>query len=337
MVDVATQQRQDGRKINRKRLALEKSVMQALNKWDDLVVANYKAALLAGAAGRYSITADDRDALQLLLDEHYQAVIDAFAPFVVARRTKKSAKADGEVTREVNNVTDQIISLLVALVAAQAPQHVNAIVGTTEDDAAAAYTEARELAVEEAAETGLPIAEATIIASAVRILRKRLASRVGIRAITETTWVAEGTRATEAQTVGNRMADALRREADAINADNQPLAAREAAVVGELADMTPSHDADLHADLADNGAQLMTAGAAGALVAIANNMIEQTKTWLTMLDNRVRPTHRQAEGQTVRVSDTFSVGKSQMLYPGDRSFGAPMDEIVNCRCYVYYS
>jgi hypothetical protein len=52
--------------------------------------------------------------------------------------------------------------------------------------------------------------------------------------------------------------------------------------------------------------------------------------WLSLHDDRVRPTHAIADGQTVPVSRPFYVGGWPMLFPGDPA--APPDEVINCRC-----
>ena len=59
-----------------------------------------------------------------------------------------------------------------------------------------------------------------------------------------------------------------------------------------------------------------------------------TKTWVAVEDERTRPTHSDADGQTVAREEYFSVGDDQLLYPGDPD-GSP-EEIINCRCTVIY-
>lgn len=52
--------------------------------------------------------------------------------------------------------------------------------------------------------------------------------------------------------------------------------------------------------------------------------------WLSMRDNKVRPTHDMAHGQVVRGDQKFTVGGYQCDYPGDH--GLPPEERINCRC-----
>lgn len=54
------------------------------------------------------------------------------------------------------------------------------------------------------------------------------------------------------------------------------------------------------------------------------------KRWDAREDNRDRPAHRAADGQTVLVSSPFQVGGEQLMWPGDAT-GAP-DNVINCRC-----
>lgn len=56
------------------------------------------------------------------------------------------------------------------------------------------------------------------------------------------------------------------------------------------------------------------------------------KRWYTMMDDRVRETHRYLEGQTVGLDDLFYTDDGDSaLFPG--GFSLP-DNNVNCRCFV---
>lgn len=56
------------------------------------------------------------------------------------------------------------------------------------------------------------------------------------------------------------------------------------------------------------------------------------KTWVTMGDSRVRIWHQQANFQTVPVGEPFIVHGESLMYPGDMSLGASLDNVSGCRC-----
>ena len=61
------------------------------------------------------------------------------------------------------------------------------------------------------------------------------------------------------------------------------------------------------------------------------------KQWLTMKDERVRPTHIEVDDAILPIDEPFVVGDSLMMYPMDVStFGASVSETANCRCAVKY-
>ena len=61
------------------------------------------------------------------------------------------------------------------------------------------------------------------------------------------------------------------------------------------------------------------------------------KTWLTMLDDKVRLTHSEVEGQTIDIDALFYVGDSLMRFPHDLSESPNPKEVIGCRCSVQYS
>ena len=55
-----------------------------------------------------------------------------------------------------------------------------------------------------------------------------------------------------------------------------------------------------------------------------------------MRDERVRDTHAEIDGVTIPINDAFVVGNSLMDYPMDTSYGADLEEVINCRCGCIY-
>lgn len=54
------------------------------------------------------------------------------------------------------------------------------------------------------------------------------------------------------------------------------------------------------------------------------------KKWLSLHDDRVRDTHRTADGQIQLASEPFTVGGALLMFPCDPN--GPIGETVNCRC-----
>ena len=69
----------------------------------------------------------------------------------------------------------------------------------------------------------------------------------------------------------------------------------------------------------------------------AVNSGKTKKTWLTMLDDKVRQTHNEVEGQTIGIDELFTVGDSLMKFPHDLSEAPNPKEVIGCRCAVEYS
>lgn len=102
-------------------------------------------------------------------------------------------------------------------------------------------------------------------------------------------------------------------------------------------------------------AELVKAAEAGILVSapvglasFATNVVEAirnrlsrhrrapVKEWVTMGDSRVRPGHRAADSQQVPSDQPFMVAGERLMHPGDRSLGASIGNVINCRCSAVY-
>lgn len=69
------------------------------------------------------------------------------------------------------------------------------------------------------------------------------------------------------------------------------------------------------------------ASIAGARAVFPSGLLKQ---WLATNDDRTRPDHVDANGQTVPLDQPFQVGGFPMDYPGDPN--GPDQEVCNCRC-----
>ena len=64
--------------------------------------------------------------------------------------------------------------------------------------------------------------------------------------------------------------------------------------------------------------------------------LQSEKIWVTMGDDKVRPSHVAVDFSVVLENEAFIVGGFPMQHPGDDSMGAPASEIVRCRCNTQY-
>jgi len=55
--------------------------------------------------------------------------------------------------------------------------------------------------------------------------------------------------------------------------------------------------------------------------------------WLSTKDDRVRDDHLAMDGRTAKMDEAWSMPDgSQVMFPGDDSLGAPLGQIIQCRC-----
>lgn len=103
-------------------------------------------------------------------------------------------------------------------------------------------------------------------------------------------------------------------------------------VADAILDLVPS----LSSTRANVIARTETHGAAnyGSQEAAKQTGLPMKKEWLAAADERTRETHREADGSTVGMDDTFRVGDSDLQFPGDPSGAA--EEVINCRCTLGY-
>lgn len=60
------------------------------------------------------------------------------------------------------------------------------------------------------------------------------------------------------------------------------------------------------------------------------------KEWAAVLDEKTRFSHAVADGQVKGMNDPYIVNGEHMMYPGDTSMGASLENIINCRCSSLY-
>ena len=103
-------------------------------------------------------------------------------------------------------------------------------------------------------------------------------------------------------------------------------------IADQILDLVPS----LSASRANVIARTETHGAAnyGSNEAAKQTGLPLTREWLAAQDERTRPTHAAASGQIVGMNDTFRVGDSDLMFPGDPEGAA--EEVINCRCTLAY-
>jgi uncharacterized protein with gpF-like domain len=112
------------------------------------------------------------------------------------------------------------------------------------------------------------------------------------------------------------------------------------AAIGGLYDHWTGEDDSEEESRSDSVAWDLTVGAWGAGMLLAGqqaeaNGLSATRTWTTVGDDKVRDAHAEAEGQTISMSESYSVGGEDLQYPGDPS-GSPANT-YNCRCGEDYS
>lgn len=76
--------------------------------------------------------------------------------------------------------------------------------------------------------------------------------------------------------------------------------------------------------------ETVAAANAASNVAAQDSGLIMDKIWISARDSRVRIHHAEVNQHQVRMTDTFTVGFTQMKFPGDKAGGA--EECCNCRC-----
>jgi len=112
----------------------------------------------------------------------------------------------------------------------------------------------------------------------------------------------------------------------------------EGTVAGESIPLIADRIQAVFADASDTRAEMIARtevnsaynGATELLGQALPDTIANGKEWLATIDERTREDHLSADGQQVSLDDVFTVGDSDLKYPGDPEGDA--GETINCRC-----
>src|ERR1044072_8065808 len=80
--------------------------------------------------------------------------------------------------------------------------------------------------------------------------------------------------------------------------------------------------------------EIISASNAGALAEVRSVNPDASKQWMATHDDRTREWHREADGETVLLDGTFTVGGEELDFPGDPNGRA--DNTINCRCTMAF-
>lgn len=90
----------------------------------------------------------------------------------------------------------------------------------------------------------------------------------------------------------------------------------------KAAEGAKSIERDLYKSIANDSVFLLT----------SDQILTIESFWVTIGDSKVRPAHREADNTKKQPEGYFIVGGQRLLYPGDTSLGASLDNVINCRC-----
>jgi len=282
------------------KLRLEALVKPGIRKIFATVAADFRTSV--ARTGHPPPVTRYRKAFETLLEEHYRRVQKSFSGAVLLHNdvltfTALRAKQNKQVDgEEESNIKELIAAIFLLWDDQHAPVQADIIVGTTARDMEDAINQARMALREEQK----PTDNRSVALAALAILKRVLRGRVDLIAVTETQTAAETTKAIEASTAARVLIPGI-----PVPRDIVPI-------------IEP------------------TAPTPGAGPRITPQQATLKKSWITLRDKRVRPTHHDAHGQTRPINEAFNVGSSRMMYPGDTSLGAPVREIVHCRCSAQY-
>jgi hypothetical protein len=264
--------------------------------------------------------------LQDILNSHYKKVAKAFTLKVRSRKI------------EVTTVKDKIKSLTESLIQSNARKRLKNIIDTTRNDKKRAIEAGTQAILDQINRDGAgKITNKLLARVAGRIFLKKLDGRLKTRGISETNWIAEGTRSIHVSTVKPAAASLLDNLAEKyrqiINASKVVLDEFSEEFIDRALETLDDYSQLTYSETVKTGSRKITKevslNSARAVERLAKKIKEQLKAWITMSDNKVRQSHRNANGQTVPDSQPFSVGESLLMYADDPSLGAEVKELAN--------
>jgi hypothetical protein len=104
-----------------------------------------------------------------------------------------------------------------------------------------------------------------------------------------------------------------------------------AATSGEIAKHRAKRIARTETTSAANG------GHSAVIDELAREGLVAGKTWLAILDNDTRDSHKELNGKTVKPGKQFHVGPDGATAPYPGHFSLPAEERINCRCTIISS
>ncbi len=298
-------------------------LIKDLSLWHSGVIRTFEQGIAEGFPIT-QLTAEQSEEMANIFSRHYWLTAKAFSPFALTVQDGKT-----EVTRQVQGSMIRSVERLIG----SEPQRIASIGNTTEKIRYASLESAREAIL---SEEDVKFTAQLLAVTTGNILRHRLKEHREGLAISETEWVAEGTRQKHVREAMFPISESINETAAAVESRDKSRAEAASSQTGELAALTVSATAIKAGDKTDKEVAAFTFLAASRLRAFADKVIKQKKMWITMGDNKVRPSHKAANSQTVMDDQPFQVGSSELMYPGDGSLGADVKEIVHCRCFVHY-
>lgn len=113
-----------------------------------------------------------------------------------------------------------------------------------------------------------------------------------------------------------------------------PVMRRQAGIVGQTETQGAAESTKLIAARALSGQS--PEGTDGIPPVPADQAQILIKTWFDEDDDRVRPHHVEASGQTQPVEQPFVVNDELLMFPGDTNINATLSNIIGCRCTGLY-